>query len=344
VALERLPDYIALRKDVVEALEEGQEKARKAVEDVRVQTYWNIGTRLCAFLDANEGDYGDQIVQHLSRDVGVDYRRLYEIVKFRRLIESFHPGGILTWSHYRRLIRIGDSSIRTRFLAAAVDHKWSVRQLEEQIADGALLTALPPPDSPSEFTDEASRLVAKRGEPWVYRVVEKSGFGRALDLGFRVYERLSDHDDPGFEDGTLVQAEKTNDRYRILPFERRRRVFSYRATISSIIDADTFWISIDCGFGTVCDQKVRLRGIDCPELKTAAGTLARDFVVEALKEVDHIVVSTTKLDLYDRYLSDVFYLPGESDPLRVAQNGRYLNRELIDTGHARQWTDAPAGW
>ena len=245
----------------------------------------------------------------------------------------------------RSLCPVPDSSVRTRYLAAAIDNKWSVRQLEEQIADGTLIAQLAEPDGASASEVATSRLVAQRGEPWVYRVVDKPGTGRVIDLGFRVFERLSEHEDPGFGNGTLVHTEKDpSGRYSLLPYEKRRRVYSYRATIRSIIDADTFWVSIDCGFGTVCDQKVRLRGIDSPELKTAAGVRARDFVVSVLEGVDQIVVSTTRVDLYDRYLSDILYLQGETNPLRIAREGRYLNRELIEAGHARRWTDKPKVW
>ena len=86
------------------------------------------------------------------------------------------------------------------------------------------------------------------------------------------------------------------------------------------------------------DQKLRLRAIDTPELNTAEGKRARDHLEKTLADVGEFVVTTQKVDLYDRYLADVFYLPGESDMERVAREGRYLNRELIDQGYARRWT------
>ena len=344
MTLAKETDYIQLRTGVVTALAQGSNQARKTVESIRLHTYWTVGTLLSEYLNGIDRGYGDQTLKRLADDVDIDLRLLYEIVEFRRRIEKVAPGPLLTWSHYRRLIRIADSSVRTRYLEAVIANEWSVRQLEAQIADGAL-TALPPgPDSGSPSDSEAIRIIAKRGELWVYRLVDKPGVGRALDLGFRVFERISGHDDPGFDVGSLVQTHKDDEgRYHIVSYDNRRRVFSYRATVASIIDADTLWITIDCGFGTVCDQKVRLRGIDSPELKTPAGVRARDFVVRALSQVDQIIVSTTKLDLYDRYLSDILYLPGESDPISIANDGNYLNREIVEAGHARLWAKGPKG-
>jgi len=101
-----------------------------------------------------------------------------------------------------------------------------------------------------------------------------------------------------------------------------------------VIDGDTLWLDIDCGFGVWTKQKVRLRGIDTPELKTAEGIRARDFVVEALKGVPFVAVTTTKPDKYDRYLADVFYLPKEEDPGVILSNGVFLNRALHGAGLA----------
>ena len=344
MTLAELPDYAQLRDDIAEALTHGRDEARKAVESVRLQTYREVGSRLTTYLDSSDRQYGDQTLKQLATDVGIDLRLLYEIVEFRRRIEIVAPGPQLTWSHYRRIIRIGDSEARTRYLEAAIANGWSVRQLEAQIADGALSD--PVLELPAQLEDPSdATLIAKRGEPWVYLLAEKPGIGRVLDLGFRVYEQLSSDTDPGFPKETLVQsAKEPSGSYDITIYEKRRHVHSYKATVASIIDADTLWVTIDCGFRTLCDQKVRLRGIDSPERKTPAGVRARDFVARALDEVDQIVVSTTKLDLYDRYLSDILYLPGEDDPARIAQNGRYLNRELVDGGFARRWTETPTVW
>ena len=51
------------------------------------------------------------------------------------------------------------------------------------------------------------------------------------------------------------------------------------------------------------------------------------------------MITTTKVDLYDRYLTDVFVMPGEADLGRVARDGRFVNRELVEEGLARRWLE-----
>jgi len=63
--------------------------------------------------------------------------------------------------------------------------------------------------------------------------------------------------------------------------------------------------------------RFRLRGIDTPELNTLAGINARAFVRDALSQVSFVVLSTYRTDTYGRYLADLRYLPGETDPVIV---------------------------
>jgi endonuclease YncB( thermonuclease family) len=112
----------------------------------------------------------------------------------------------------------------------------------------------------------------------------------------------------------------------------RDELFTYQARAGRIIDGDTLYAAIDLHFGIVIEQKLRLRGIDCPEIDTPEGQRARQFVRARLKGLDWIIVKTHKdtSDKYDRYLADIFYLPGERDPQKIAGEGRFLNQELLD--------------
>ena len=103
-----------------------------------------------------------------------------------------------------------------------------------------------------------------------------------------------------------------------------------------MIDGDTLWLDVDCGFRVWSRQKVRLRGIDTPELSTQVGQEARAFVASRLSENTSVAVTTTKPDKYDRYLADLFYRPGKGAGEDVLGNGRFLNRELLRKGYARK--------
>ena len=95
---------------------------------------------------------------------------------------------------------------------------------------------------------------------------------------------------------------------------------------------------MDLGFGfETTPQRLRLRGIDCPELNTQAGRNAREHVREALSQVGFVVIATRKTDTYGRYLADVRYLPGQPDPAIVRRRGHYLNGQLLEQHLARRY-------
>ncbi|MCK5215549.1 MAG: thermonuclease family protein, partial [Candidatus Omnitrophica bacterium] len=107
--------------------------------------------------------------------------------------------------------------------------------------------------------------------------------------------------------------------------------------VERVVDGDTIALFIDCGFYTWIKLKARLRGIDCPELTTTQGVLARRFVRNALKAPSFVVVKTCKADKYGRYLADIFYDAKEKDPAVVAEKGSFLNQDLIDEGLAEMY-------
>jgi endonuclease YncB( thermonuclease family) len=137
-----------------------------------------------------------------------------------------------------------------------------------------------------------------------------------VDCGFNVWRTLSGH-----ERIRLGEAS-----------------YTYPARVESVIDGDTIWAAIDCGFDTFIRAKLRFRGIDTPELGTPEGDKVRQYVRRALKTCPRIVVQTHKYDKYARYLSDIFYLPGSKNADRICSQGQFLNQELLDKGLAKLWS------
>jgi endonuclease YncB( thermonuclease family) len=111
--------------------------------------------------------------------------------------------------------------------------------------------------------------------------------------------------------------------------------YTYPARVKSVIDGDTIWAVIDCGFDTFVREKLRFHRIDTPELGTPEGEKASRYVKRVLKASPHIVVCTHSYDKYARYLADIFYLPGVSSYERIGSDGLYLNQELLDKGLAQ---------
>jgi endonuclease YncB( thermonuclease family) len=97
-------------------------------------------------------------------------------------------------------------------------------------------------------------------------------------------------------------------------------LYTYRAYLDYVIDGDTVVLYVDLGFDTFSRQKLRLRGIDTPELKTPEGEKAKTFVEEILKKAKIITIKTYRKDKYDRYLADIF----------VGSKEIFLNQKLLD--------------
>jgi len=126
---------------------------------------------------------------------------------------------------------------------------------------------------------------------------------------------------------------------------------TYRAFPRKVIDGDTVWVVVDLGFKDYTLRKLRLRGIDCPELKTAKGKEAKLFVEKAILGLDHIIIHSSKSGKFARYLADIF-VPSRPlikrkamDAPRAKRAGvttekyMFLNQELVDEGLAVLWKD-----
>ena len=180
--------------------------------------------------------------------------------------------------------------------------------------------------------------MAKRGEPHLYKLIEKPHIGLVLDQGFRTCTVPPRSLPTDAKPGDVFRSVKVRNSYQLEPYEKVRRVWSYVAQVNRVIDGDTMWVTFDTGFGDYVDQKLRLRGIDTTETGTAEGQRAKDFVNQAVGNANPIVVATTKVDKYDRYLADVLYSPeGATDVGEIVANGVYLNRELITEGLAERY-------
>ena len=137
--------------------------------------------------------------------------------------------------------------------------------------------------------------------------------------------------------GTFAESVKTKGGYKLVKFNARvKHLYTYKAYVKKIIDGDTLWVIVDCGFGVWVKQKIRLRGIDTPGITTQKGVESYKFVCQELKRVKFIIIKSHGRDKYDRYLSDIFYLKGETDPKEVLKKGEFLNQKLVDLNLANR--------
>lgn len=99
-----------------------------------------------------------------------------------------------------------------------------------------------------------------------------------------------------------------------------KNYYKYNCKLVKVIDGDTIDVIVDLGFHISNLQRLRLRGIDTPEINAADQEVkekalqAKNRVIELFKDVDVFQITSFKSDKFGRYLADV-YLPNQSSSL-----------------------------
>lgn len=117
---------------------------------------------------------------------------------------------------------------------------------------------------------------------------------------------------------------------------RQNNLHIYKATVNYVVDGDTLVIDIDLGFDVWVKKRLRLRGIDTPELKSddpdeaRKAQKAKAFVEKRTPTGTVIVMQSFMVDLHGRFVADVFYAKDISDKEKIFTDGNFLNQELLD--------------
>jgi endonuclease YncB( thermonuclease family) len=107
--------------------------------------------------------------------------------------------------------------------------------------------------------------------------------------------------------------------------------YVYGAAVARVIDGDTLILRLDLGFEVWKEQRIRLAGVDAPELNTKDGQESYSYTQEQMTKAKVVVCKTHKIDIHGRFVGHVFYTFDESaDYHEVFNTGRYLNQELLD--------------
>lgn len=113
-----------------------------------VQRNWLLGYRIASEeLQGNErAEYGTELIKKLSKELtqnygkGFDYSSLYKFVRFYKefpeILDSVNPKSLsmLSWTHYRVLLRVEDKKARDWYEKEAAEQTWSVRTLQRNIS------------------------------------------------------------------------------------------------------------------------------------------------------------------------------------------------------------------
>lgn len=115
------------------------------------------------------------------------------------------------------------------------------------------------------------------------------------------------------------------------------QLWVYRARLVRVVDGDTMDVTIDAGFHSYRLERLRLLGLNAPEVKgptKAAGDAATAYVKNWLglhwqmngdaPAAWPLVIQTAKSDVFGRFLATVW----------SADTGACLNDDLVKAGHA----------
>lgn len=317
-----LKSYAILKSRVKKRLALGRERAEAEL----VRTYWDVGHMINTHIQVHKGraEYGKEVIKKLAGDIGTDPTVLWCIAKFPKVFPILVPGQVLPWSHYRALLAVDDDKRRTALAARAYKEGWSKEELRARIRRIVF------PKPIGRIT--GSKIPLKTpllGQFYTYRIFQPKSVDAnvkmplKVDLGFQVYIDLALLRFPkGLKEGDIVRA-KPGSTSAITKAGTVADLFTYRAMVEDVTDGDTLRVHIDLGLGASSRQYLRLTHINGPELKTKEGQAAREFVLREILRSPIVKLRSTKHDLFDRYLADIFL-----------EDGTYLNQRILDAGHA----------
>ncbi len=138
VEINKIDNYNTLKDDIQYLINTAKNQAYKAVDNIRVQVYWQVGERVSREkLTFGKGSYGNSIIERLANDIKFKKRLLFEILQFYRVYPKVHAlRAQLSWTHYNVLIRLREDKERQFYEEQTIANMWSSRELERRIREG----------------------------------------------------------------------------------------------------------------------------------------------------------------------------------------------------------------
>ncbi|VAW90285.1 FIG074102: hypothetical protein [hydrothermal vent metagenome] len=133
----------SLIHNINKVIQQARTQVRQAVNHAMVVSYWEIGRLIVE--DEQQGEdraaYGKQQLQYLSEQLSQQLGRGFDVTNLRNMRQFYkaYPKRDalrleLSWTHYRRLIRIDKPEARDWYAQEAISQNWSARALDRQIS------------------------------------------------------------------------------------------------------------------------------------------------------------------------------------------------------------------
>ncbi|MCC7190632.1 MAG: DUF1016 family protein [Anaerolineales bacterium] len=154
--------------EVRSILAQARQKAYAAVNFAMVEAYWEIGRRIVE--EEQQGkdraEYGAALIKELSKQLTGEFGKGFTIANLKnfRLFyltfpdfqKSYAVRSLLSWSHYRLIMRVEGEPAREYYIREAAEQSWSTRQLERNINTHYFERLLKSPDKKSATPESDS--------------------------------------------------------------------------------------------------------------------------------------------------------------------------------------------
>ncbi|MBM9578641.1 thermonuclease family protein, partial [Leptospira sp. 201903070] len=174
------------------------------------------------------------------------------------------------------------------------------------------------------------------GDIYHYKIVNKDILSEKalwIDFGFHFYQKITEK---GFVKGDGIKLKKEQKSWisEKQSSNSKTLLYHYLGYLERIIDCDTLLVQIDLGFGITLRERIRLLGVNAPELLTPDGEVALKSLKKKLKPGSVLLIRTHFQDKYGRYLGDVLYVrEKKANVSKLKAEGIHLNEELSNHGY-----------
>jgi len=126
-----------------EVLQQAHSQLQKTVNYTMVHAYWQVGHLIVEQEQRGEhrAAYGKQQLSHLSEKLQAEFGKGFDVSNLRNMRRFYQAFPIqdalrpeLSWTHYRRLIRLENHAARDWYIQECIEQNWSARALERQIS------------------------------------------------------------------------------------------------------------------------------------------------------------------------------------------------------------------
>ncbi|NUU34702.1 YhcG family protein [Pseudomonas sp. C2B4] len=137
------PNLTSLLGNLGNLIRQARLTVQRAVDTAQVQTYWQIGRHIVEFEQegSRRAAYGKQLLATLAKVLTVEFGKGFDETNLRKMRLFYQAFPIrdalrleLSWTHYRRLLRVDSEKARMWYMNEAATQNWSSRSLERQIS------------------------------------------------------------------------------------------------------------------------------------------------------------------------------------------------------------------